>query len=146
MSQLEELTFKYFDDGFWYKEILEFLEFFHGYSLSISSLKRVLRSNNKKRRALRYSKQELSDAVKRELAGSSNNVGNRRMHRTLTSRGIQCHREGVRKMVCDKDSEGVQLRKRRRLRRRIKVARFQRSRWNRWFLKTCFMARGFHIQ
>ena len=67
MSQLEELIFKYFDDGFWYKEILEFLEFFHDYSFSLSSLKRILRRNNKKRRALRCSQQELSDAVEREL-------------------------------------------------------------------------------
>ena len=40
------------------------------------------------------------------------------MHRILISKGIQCRREDVRKMVCDKDPEGVQLRKRRRLRRR----------------------------
>ena len=57
MSQLEELIFKYFDDGFWYKEILDFLESVHGYSLSLSSLKRILRRNNKKRRALRCSQQ-----------------------------------------------------------------------------------------
>ena len=88
MSQLEELIFKYFDDGFWYKEILEFLEFVHHYSLSLSSLKRILRRNSKKRRALRCSQQELSDAVERELAGSSNNVGYRRMHRILISKGI----------------------------------------------------------
>ena len=118
MSQLEKLIFKYFDDGFWYKEILEILEFFHGYSLSLSSLKRMLRRNNKKRRALGCSQQELSDAVERELAGSSSNVGYRRMHRILISKGIQCPREGVSKIVCDKDPEGVQLRKRRRLRRR----------------------------
>ena len=37
------------------------------------------------------------------------------MHRILISKGIQCRREDVRKMVCDKDPEGVQLRKRRRL-------------------------------
>ena len=96
MSQLEELIFKYFDYGFWYKEILEFLEFVHGYSLSLSSLKRILRRNNKKRRALRCSQQELSDAVERELAGSSNNVGYRRMHRILISKGIQWRREDVR--------------------------------------------------
>ena len=101
MSQLEELIFKYFEDGFWYKEILEFLEFAHGYSLNLLSLKIILRRNNKKRRALRCSQQELSDAVERELAGSSNNVGYRRMHRILISKGIQCRREDVRKMVCD---------------------------------------------
>ena len=39
MSQLEELIFKYFDDGFWYKEILEFLEFVHGYSKTITKVK-----------------------------------------------------------------------------------------------------------
>ena len=38
------------------------------------------------------------------------------MHRILISKGIRCRREDVRKMVCDKDPEGVQLRKQRRLR------------------------------
>ena len=118
MSQLEELIFKYFDDGFRYKEILKFLEFVYGCSLSLSSLKRMLRKNNKRRRALTCSQQELFYAVERELGGSSNNVGYRRMHRNLISKGIPCHREDVRKMVCDKDPEGVQLRKRRCLRHR----------------------------
>ena len=49
MSQLEELIFKYFDDGLWYKENLEFIELVHGYSLSLSSLKKILRRNNKKK-------------------------------------------------------------------------------------------------
>ena len=40
------------------------------------------------------------------------------MHRILISKGIRCRREDVRKMVCDKDPEGVQLRKRKRLRLR----------------------------
>ena len=40
------------------------------------------------------------------------------MYRILISKGIQCRREDVRKMVRNKDPEGVQLRKRRRLRRR----------------------------
>ena len=83
----------------------------HSYSLSLSSLKRILKRDNKKSRALRFSQQELSDAVEKEIAGSSNNVGCRRMHRILISKGIQCRCEGVRKMVCDKDLEDVQLRK-----------------------------------
>ena len=40
------------------------------------------------------------------------------MHRILISKGIQCRREDARKMVCDKNPKGVQVRKRRRLRRR----------------------------
>ena len=40
------------------------------------------------------------------------------MHPILISKGIRCRREDIRKMVYDKDSEGVQLRKRRRLLRR----------------------------
>ena len=67
MNQLEELIFEYFDDGFWYKEILEFLEFFPGYSLSLSSLKRILKRNSKKRRAFSYSQQELSKVHKGNL-------------------------------------------------------------------------------
>ena len=41
----------------------------------------------------------------------------RRMHCILISKGIQCRREDVRKMVCDKGSEDVQLRKQISLRR-----------------------------
>ena len=67
MNQLEELIFEYFDDGFWYKEILEFLEFFPGYSLSLSSLRRILKRNSKKRRAFSYSQQELSKVHKGNL-------------------------------------------------------------------------------
>ena len=40
------------------------------------------------------------------------------MHSILIPKGMQCLCEGVRKMVCDKDPEGVQVRTRRRLRRR----------------------------
>ena len=40
-----------------------------------------------------------------------------RMHCILISEGIQCRREDVRKMVCDKGSEDVQLRKQISLRR-----------------------------
>ena len=40
------------------------------------------------------------------------------MHRILISKGIQCRCEDAGKMVCDKDTKGVQVRKRRRLRRR----------------------------
>ena len=40
------------------------------------------------------------------------------MHYILISKGIRCCCEDVRKMVCDKDPEGVQLRKQRCLRRR----------------------------
>ena len=54
--------------------------------------------------------------VERELAGSSNDVGYRRMHHILISKEIQYRRKDVRKMVCDKVPEGAQIRKRRRLR------------------------------
>ena len=40
------------------------------------------------------------------------------MHSILIPKGMQCLCEDVRKMVCDKDPEGVQVRTRRRLRRR----------------------------
>jgi len=61
---------------------------------------------------------ELEEAVNEELCGSCANVGYRRMHRTLTNKGIVCRREDVRKVVKRLDPQGVNDRRRKRLRRR----------------------------
>ena len=53
MSQLQELIFKYFDDGFWCKGTLQLLDFFNVFNPSVSNLNRILTRNNKKRRVLK---------------------------------------------------------------------------------------------
>jgi len=86
---------------------------------SLSTLKRFIRKQGMTKRPLervRCTMRELEEAVNEELCGSCANVGYRRMHRTLTNKGIVCRREDVRKVVKRLDPQGVNRRK--RLRRR----------------------------
>ena len=115
---------KYFKDGFTYLEIIEFLRIYHHHHISLSTLKRQLRRNNRKRRALagiRCSRRALIQAIEEELTGSGSSgshIGYRRIHRAMLSKGLICRREDVRKIMKYIDPEGVSLRRRRRLRRR----------------------------
>ena len=82
---------------------------------------RWFRGKGVKRRAL--SKNRSSDisvfkAVESELYGSSSDVGYRRMHKIITNKGIICRRDDVRKLLTVLDPKGVQLRGKRRIRRR----------------------------
>lgn len=118
---LKEIISKYFTDGMTYIEILEFLRVHHNYNISLSTLKRYFRSEDMKKRPLvnvRSSVQMITDKIKEELASSGALLGYRRMHKSLTSKGIVCRREDVRRILKDLDPEGVKLRRHRRLRRR----------------------------
>jgi len=104
-----------------YEEILEFLRVYHDCIISLSTLKRFIRKQGMTKRPLervRCTMRELEEAVNEELCGSCANVGYRRMHRTLTNKGIVCRREDVRKVVKRLDPQGVNDRRRKRLRRR----------------------------
>ena len=71
--------------------IINFLTFIHCYDISSSSLKRELRINGKKRKTLagvKCSQRDLSNAVDRELAESSNNFTYYRIHHVLNSSGV----------------------------------------------------------
>jgi len=116
-----ESILKYFQDGLTYEEILEFLRVYHDCIISLSTLKRFIRKQGMTKRPLervRCTMRELEEAVNEELCGSCANVGYRRMHRTLTNKGIVCRREDVRKVVKRLDPQGVNDRRRKRLRRR----------------------------
>ena len=62
----------YLDDGYSYLEMLEFLKVQHGYSISLSILKRWLRKKGIKHRPLFgiCSCADLIEAVREELSGS----------------------------------------------------------------------------
>ena len=112
---------KYFHDGLTYMEIIEFLQIYHSCNISLSTLKRWFKRTNLYRRPLpgrRSSNSVLSQAVEDELAGSGSGIGYRRMHRSMLQKGINCRREDVRQLVKQLDPEGVERRKKRRLRRR----------------------------
>ena len=117
----QEVILKYLDDGLTYEEIREFLRVQHASEISLSTLKRWIKSKGIKRRPLsgiRSSQSVIFNAVQEELSGSGANFGYRRMHRSLLSAGIICRRKDVRLAIKQLDPEGVELRKKRRLHRR----------------------------
>ena len=120
-NEIETYIIEYFNEGLPYMEILEFLRVRHKYEISLSTIKRWLRENGIKRRplsTLRSSNADVLKAIQDELCGSASDVGYRRMHKILLSKGLICRRDDVRKMILQLDPEGVQLRGKRRLRRR----------------------------
>ena len=120
-STLSECIEGYFKCSFTYLEIQEFLHSKHGINTSLSTIKRYLRKLNLFRRPLvnrRTSVHILENAVQEELRGSGSGIGYRRVWAHLRSRGIISRREDIRKIILNLDPLGVDLRRRRRLRRR----------------------------
>ena len=133
MDGVQEVVEKYFVDGFSYLEILDFLRIRHGFTCSLSKLKRYLKRNGLKRRPLanvRADHAVIVANVRSELDGSGQGMGYRRMHKALISKGIICRREDVRKIMKDLDSHGVELRRKRRLHRRKYVTRGPNYVWH----------------
>ena len=59
--------------------------------------------------------EDITTAIRLELNESSANIGYRRMHKVLLSKGFISRREDVRKVMRQLDPEGVELRRKRRL-------------------------------
>lgn len=110
---------KYFQCGFQYKEILAFLAIYNGIVLSLRQLKRILRRLNLRRRRRHSSVEEVVNTISNELTGSGSSLGYRLMHQRLrVDYGTVIDKESVRLILKVLDPEGVELRSRRRLRRR----------------------------
>ena len=93
------LITKYFNLGLEYAEILAFLVIYHGITLSIRQLKRILKRNN--------------------LIGSGSCLGYKKMHHLIRRKhGLVIQRETVRLFLKELDTEGVDRRSRHRLQRR----------------------------
>lgn len=128
----EELISNYFKQGYSNKEIMEFLKL-HGVVLSLSTLKRKLKNLGLRRRFNqedRVPDDILKAYIERELAGSGCFVGYRNMWARLRKRGMQVERERVMKLLRDIDPEGVESRKRKRLRRRVYHAKGPNYIWH----------------
>ena len=110
---------RYFRLGFDYTEILLYLMLFHGTSLSLRQLKRLLKAKGLGRRRNPSDLREVCDAVEEELRGSGSNIGYRQMtQRLVNDYGLIVDRETVRELLKILDSEGVELRAKRSLKRR----------------------------
>ena len=114
-----DIVESYFRLGFDYTEILLYLVLFHGISLSLRQLKRVLKSKGLGRRRNSSDVREVCQAVEEELRGSGSNIGYRQMtQRLVNDYGLVVDRETVRELLKILDPEGVELRGKRSLKRR----------------------------
>ncbi|KAJ7371568.1 hypothetical protein OS493_024243 [Desmophyllum pertusum] len=111
-----ELISQYFKQGYSNLEILEFLKL-HGVSISLSTLKRRLTSLGLSRRIF-VSDDELRNAIEKELGKSGCFVGYRKMWARLRKKGIMVKRARVMTMLRELDPDGVESRRKKRLRRR----------------------------
>ena len=110
---------QYFHLGLNYSEIISFLLLRHGVRLSLRQLKRILRSRGLRRRKIQSLIDRVVNAVDQELQSSGSCIGYRQMHqRLLSDHGIVINRATVRRIVKSLDPHGVELRSRKRFRRR----------------------------
>ena len=130
---MEAIIKQYFTNGFTYLEIVELLKHQHRYSISLSTLKRRLRSQGLQRRTLQTIRAPINaveSAVQNELYGSGLGIGYRRVHRSLQSQGIICRRDDLRKILKRIDPEGVDHRRRRRLHRSKYISQGPNFAWH----------------
>ena len=125
--------FRFFEGGFTGAEILEFLPLRHGYVMSISTLKKWRKEKGMRKRpleAIRNGTSDIFEAVRDELSGSGADIGYRRIHKALESKGYICRRDDVRQIVKQLNPDSVKLKKRRRLHRRRYVANCPNFVWH----------------
>ena len=117
-----DLILSYFKQGCSNLEMLEFWKL-HEITISISTLKRRLRTLGLSRHPANIPLDELKGIIERELGGSGCFAGYRRIWARLQRRkGHTVKRITVMKLLRELDQEGVESRKRKRLRQRIYYA------------------------
>ena len=119
METINLAIFRYFEGGFTYIEILEFLRVRHGYIMSFSTLKRWFREKGMRKRPLEAIRNDTSDIFE-DVSGAD--IGYRRIYKALKSKGYTCRKDDVRQIVQQLNPDSVKLRKRRRLHCRRYVA------------------------
>ena len=109
----------YFGLGIKYKDILECLAVINGIVMSMSSLKRQLKRLGLFRRKYYTDVLEVASFILENLSGSAQNHGYKIMHLRCLQNGYNVTQETVRLLLLILDPEGVKLRSRHRLRRRL---------------------------
>lgn len=114
----EALVQKYFWYGFQQREILAFLKNLHNRRISSRTLKRIL-SKLRLYRRKNYSKiEDVAKFLENELMKSGQLHGYRWMHLRCLQNNLIVTQSVVRELLTYLDPQGVEIRKRRRLRRR----------------------------
>jgi hypothetical protein len=115
----QTLVEHYFNLGLQYSEIIAFISSLHGIQLSLRQLKRILKNRGLRRRKDHASIEEIAFVIEEELTSTGACIGYRQMHQKLRiQHGIVTNRETVRLVLKELDPVGVEVRSRRKLRRR----------------------------
>lgn len=114
-----ELIDQYFHCGFTYSEIVLLLFVVNGIKIQLRQLKRVLKKNNLKRRIAFTSDDVVAAYIWEEAEGSGQCVGYRSMwQRLVNDLRLRVPRDKVLSLLRHIDPDGIDLRKRHRLKRR----------------------------
>jgi len=100
---------KYFDMGLNYTEILEFLHKNDNISMSLRTLKRILKSLTLARRKKFSSFATVSDFLSSQVQGLSQLHGYKWMHLKCIQNGFTITQETVRYLLNELDPEGVAI-------------------------------------
>ena len=118
VQEEQRLIKEYFNKGFTYEEIVEFLSKNHSLQMSIATLKRRIKQYGLQRRNIDYDVNVVREKIVNILDGPGCMGGYRHVWHTLKLQGISVPRSVVWHLVKLLDPEGVKLRKAHRLRRR----------------------------
>ena len=118
MTTVQELVALYFNLGLTYKDIAALLASRHHHVVSIRHLKRILKSCNLFRRKGFSDLDPAINFIHEQLQTSGQPHGYRWMYTKCRENGIKIRKEDVRLILRELDPRGVELRVRRRLRRR----------------------------
>ncbi|XP_055063376.1 uncharacterized protein [Misgurnus anguillicaudatus] len=130
MTTLQELVALYFNLGLYYKDIAALLASRHHYMVSIRHLKRILKSCNLFRRKGYSDLDQAITFIHEQLQTSGQLHGYRWMYTKCKESGINIRKEDVRLILRELDPRGVDLRVRRRLRRRNYFAKGPNYIWH----------------
>ena len=126
----EQIITHYFHSGLSYTEIISFLFVYHGIQTTLRQLNRILRKLGLFRRKCKASITSVISAIQTELASSSSSFGYGMMHQKLREKKLVIDRETVRIAMRSLNPEGVTVRSRHRLQRRVYNARGPNYIWH----------------
>lgn len=120
----------YFYKGLNYKEICLLLSLRHGYDISLRHLKRILKSYGLCRRKHWSNIDDLAAFVEAQTVAFESLHGYRWMHLHALQSGYTVSREIIRQLQHIVDEAGVENRRRRRLKRRVYIAKGPNFIWH----------------
>ena len=126
----EQIITHYFHSGLSYTEIISFLFVYHGIQTTLRQLNRILRKLGLFRRKCKASITSVISAIQTELASSSSSFGYGMVHQKLREKKLVIDRETVRIAMRSLNPEGVTVRSRHILQRRVYNARGPNYIWH----------------